>query len=88
MTIDFLIEIIASCLQRLALAALPMGGIYLGGGVINYLSDYIEKKQHIFWEHFLKHPQMREGVLEKIPVFLMRENPTLEAIETHLIVRD
>lgn len=44
MTVDFLIEIIGQCLQKFAITALPMGGIYIGGGVANYLSEYIEKK--------------------------------------------
>jgi len=30
-----------------------MGGIYIGGGVNNYLSDYFKEKKHIFWSNFL-----------------------------------
>jgi glucokinase len=81
LTIDFLIEIIASCLQRFTLAALPMGGIYLGGGVLNYLGDYLVKKQEIFWNHYLDHPYMRESILEKVPIYVMRENPTMDSLE-------
>lgn len=44
MTLDFLLEIIAQSLQRMALTMLPMGGIYLGGGICNVLAEYVEKK--------------------------------------------
>ena len=40
MTLDFLIEMVAQSLQRIALAVLPMGGIYIGGGVGNCLAEY------------------------------------------------
>lgn len=83
MTIEFLIEILGCCLQRFTLATLPMGGVYLGGGVLNYLSEYIQKKQDIFWEHYLNHPSMRD-VLEKVPIYIMHDNPTLDALDIYL----
>jgi glucokinase len=84
MTIDFLIEIVGCFLQKLALTTLPMGGIYISGGVSNYISTYFETKQEIFWTHFLNNP-MREAVLEKIPVYILRENPTLDGLEAMIL---
>ena len=55
MTIDFLIEIVACFLQKLALTTLPRGGIYIGGGVSNYICEYIQQRQDIFWKNFLDH---------------------------------
>lgn len=60
-----------------------MGGMYLGGGVLNYLSDYIVKRQELFWKHYLDHPSMLD-ILERIPIFIMRENPTLDSLEIYL----
>jgi glucokinase len=80
MTIDFMIEIIAQCLSKFAVTILPMGGIYVGGGVANYLAKHIERKQDIFWKHFLNNELMRESLLEKIPIHILRENPTLDGL--------
>ena len=85
MTIDFLIEIIATCLVKFGMTTLPMGGIYIGGGVANYLSGYIEKKQDIFWKHFLIDNVISESILTKIPIYILRENPTLDALEAALL---
>lgn len=79
-TICFLMEIIGCFLQKLGVISLPMGGIYIGGGVSNYISGFIEKHQDLFWKHFLNSP-MRESVLEKIPIYVMKENPTLDGLE-------
>lgn len=56
-----------------------VGGIYLGGGVINYLSDHIAKKQDLFWKEFLNHDVMK-GHLLKIPVYIMRKPLALEGL--------
>ncbi|CDW79124.1 UNKNOWN [Stylonychia lemnae] len=103
-TIDFLIEIIGNCLAKLALATLPMGGIYISGGVANYLCDYIKDRkadkkqansndvdekekqpQSLFLKHFLIDSPMKASVLEKIPVYIIRENPTLDGLEAMLL---
>ncbi|CDW81338.1 glucokinase [Stylonychia lemnae] len=102
MAIDFLIEIFATCLAKFALVVLPMGGIYISGGVANYLCDYIkdrkvaskevysdeeeeEQPQGLFWKYFLTDSPMKELVLEKIPIYIMRENPTLDGLEAMLL---
>ncbi|CDW86064.1 glucokinase [Stylonychia lemnae] len=100
-TIDFMIEIIAICIRKIALTTLPMGGIFIGGGVSNYLSSHIEKRQDIFWQHFLG--EMNENssqqqqqadmdaqsfpnlILRQIPIYVMRENPTLDGLEAMLL---
>lgn len=60
------------------------GGIYMGGGVINYLSEYLEKKQQLFWEPFINNKIMKAS-LEKIPIFIMRKNLTLEGLEAMIM---
>lgn len=79
-TIDLLIEIIGYICQRLAVTTMCMGGIYLGGGVINILSEYIAKKQELFWKEFLNHDVMRDHLL-KIPVFVMKKPLTLDGMQ-------
>ena len=45
-TIDFLMEIMASHLQRVVLTFAPLPGaeVYLSGGVANYLAPYFKKR--------------------------------------------
>ncbi len=80
-TLDFQIEILACILQNLSFITLPYGGIYISGGVANFLSSYIEQKQDVFWHHYLDHSGLREEVLEKIPIFVLRDNPTLDGLD-------
>ena len=86
MTIDFLVEIVACTLAKLALTTLPMGGIYIGGGVTNYLAPYFEKKHDLFLKYFLlSDSPMTESVLDKIPVFVLRENPTIDGLQAMIL---
>lgn len=78
-TIEFLWEIVAYLLQKLALTLL-LSAIYISGGVSNYLAPFFKNRKDIFWKHFLNHNQMREQVLEHIQVYVLTENPTLDAL--------
>jgi len=82
-TVELLWEIVACLLQKLALTLLP-GAIYISGGVSNYLAPFFKSREHIFWKHFLNHNQMREQVLEHVQVFVLTENPTLDALALNL----
>ena len=83
-TMSFLVEIVASFVQKMALISLPTGGIFIGGGVSNYLSDFIVRKQQLLWDIFLENP-MSEAVLEMIPIYVMKENPTLDGLEAMIM---
>ena len=82
-TIEFLWEIVACLLQKMALTTLP-GSIYIGGGVSNYLADFFKANEELFWKHFLNHNQMSQ-VLAKVQVFVVAENPTLDGLEFMLL---
>ncbi len=78
-TIEFLWEILACLLQKLALTILPEA-IYISGGVVNYLAPFFKSREDLFPTHFLNHNQMREQVLEKVQVFVVDESPTLNGL--------
>ena len=82
-TIEFLWEIAACLLQKMALTTLP-GSIYIGGGVSNYLADFFKANEELFWKHFLNHNQMSQ-VLAKVQVFVVAENPTLDGLDFMLL---
>ncbi len=59
--------------SQLTLCYLPLGGIYLGGGVINALIDFLleEEYKSLFMENFLSSKRLN-FLLEKIPIFAIR----------------
>jgi len=66
-------------LKHFALVYLPRGGIYLSGGVMNYLAAHFEENKAHFTKTFLDYPQM-EQTLQEIPIFVFPTNPTLDSL--------
>ena len=56
--------------SQLALCYLPLGGIYLSGGVINALIDFLFEKEYksIFMENFLSSSKLN-FLLEELPIY-------------------
>ena len=80
-TIDLLMEIMASYLQRavLTLAPVPGAEVYVSGGVSNYLAAYFKKREDHLWEKFTNHPQM-SGLLRQAKIYVLTQNPTLDGL--------
>lgn len=56
--------------SQLALCYLPLGGIYLSGGVINALIDFLFEKEYksVFMENFLSSSKLN-FLLEELPIY-------------------
>ena len=56
--------------SQLALCYLPLGGIYLSGGVINALIDFLFEKEHksVFMENFISSFRLN-FLLEELPIY-------------------
>ena len=75
MSIDIFLKSLAQILSEFALAYMPGNGIYLAGGLMRSLNEFIDTD--LFLEHFLVNRKtMHADALKQIPVALINQEMT------------
>mmetsp|Transcript_33322 Transcript_33322/g.24472 ORF Transcript_33322/g.24472 Transcript_33322/m.24472 type:complete len:88 (+) Transcript_33322:752-1015(+) len=78
-TIELFVKVLGVVCQHLVLFCGAWKGVFLNGGSINYLSNFIYERRALFLEEFLKHKE-RSELLRHVPIVIFRQNPTIPGL--------
>jgi len=78
-TVDFFLKILGTEISNFALETIPHKGIYLTGGYLTILQNYLKESNNAFLSGYLgKGPKINE-MLSKFPIYLVKKEDLISS---------